>query len=241
MAIHGVNVTADNDDLLIVPELVTSGVSIIGDDYGFFSSPTPGSFNPDHFSLAPTIHDVTHTPTLPTRNDEVVVTARIEQTLHNVDNVSLTYRVMFEDEVSVVMVDDGTGKDEEAGDGIYTAVIPAGAATRGEMLRYFVTASDVTDDSCRAPRILDKTGTDRSPEYFGTIVQDETLDGELPVFHWFAESLAQGRKRAGTRASVFYEGEFYDNIFVRQRAVPQTALRKNSTSTTTTNSMSTRS
>ena len=39
----------------------------------------------------------------------------------------LTYRVNYGGEVSVTMADDGTGQDALAGDGVFTATIPASA------------------------------------------------------------------------------------------------------------------
>ena len=42
-----------------------------------------------------------------------------------IDTVNLYYRVMFQDELTITMVDDGTAGDERSGDGIYTGVIPA--------------------------------------------------------------------------------------------------------------------
>ena len=115
------------------------------------------------------------------------------------------------------MSDAGTGSDEVAADGIYTAVIPAGVAQPGQMLRYYVTASDVAGETFRSPRILDTSGTDQSPEYYGTVIADPSLTSGMPILQWFAESVSRARSRTGARASVYYAGEFYDNILVRQR------------------------
>jgi len=58
---------------------------------------------------------------------------------------------------------------------------------------------------------------DNSPEYFGTVVRDPSLTSDIPVLYWFTESIGQANTRSGTRASVFFDGEFYDNVFVRSR------------------------
>jgi regulation of enolase protein 1 (concanavalin A-like superfamily) len=90
---------------------------------------TPGLPNSRAVANAgPAITDVTHFPTLPAANQSVVVTARISdpdgvvvpQLIYRVDPSTTTS--------SIAMVDDGTGGDELAGDGIYSATIPARAS-----------------------------------------------------------------------------------------------------------------
>ena len=39
----------------------------------------------------------------------------------------------------------------------------------------------------------------------------------LPIWEWFAENVANARSRTGTRGAVWFNGEFYDNVFIRQR------------------------
>ena len=159
-----------------------------------------------------------------------MVTAQIDQTLHPVASVSLVYRAMYQPEVTARMADDGQGADRAAQDGVYTGVIPAGAATAGQMLRYYVVARDTTGSSQRAPRITDTTGTGRSAEYYGTVIADPTLTDPLPAFLWFTNDVAGSRSPTGARASVLYGGEFYDNVFVRQRGRSPTANPRSSIS-----------
>ena len=124
---------------------------------------------------------------------------------------------MYRSEVTVGMADDGQGGDELAGDGVYTGWVPAGVAAPGQMLRYYIVAADNTGNSMRSPRIVDTTGNDRSPEYYGTVIDDPSLTDSLPTFLWFTNDVAGSLSREGARASVFYDGEFYDNVYVRQR------------------------
>jgi hypothetical protein len=217
LALHGLNLSVDDQDFLLVPELSTTVLAVMDDTPGFFSSPTPGGRNPAQFSLGPVVDAVQHLPAQPGVSDPLVVTADIRRTVADVASVSLTYRVMYEQEVELPMSDTGSGSDEVAGDGIYTAVIPAGIAEPQQMLRYYVSASDVTGETFRSPRILDTSGTDQSPEYYGTVIADPSLASDLPILQWFTNDLRMARDRRGTRASVFYAGEFYDNVFVRQR------------------------
>ena len=179
---------------------------------GSFDVPTPGLPNRP---LAPDVADVMHgfsTPGDP--SSAIRVTARVEATISPVQEVSLHYRVMYEDEQTVAMRDDGTAGDAVAADGIFTAMIPGDSATAGQMVRYYVTALSANGLVRREPWFVDEKA---SPEYFGTIIADPALDSKLPVMHWFVENRARADTGTGTRASLFYDGEFYDNVFVRIR------------------------
>src|SRR5208337_479309 len=91
----------------------------------------------------PAIYEVKHTPSLPAANLPVVVTARFHDLnplqptlLYRIDtaaNPTPTY-------TSVPMNDNGTGGDAMAGDGIYSATIPAQSA--GTVVAFLVRASD---------------------------------------------------------------------------------------------------
>ncbi len=142
------------------------------------------------------------------------VTARVSPTMEPVGDVSLTYRVMFDEEASLVMFDDGTGGDAAAGDGVYTALIPTSTAAAGEMIRYYISAADTEMVPTREPLFADPNN---SPEYYGTIIADPSNDTQLPVLHRFIENTAAAETGSGTRGAIFYNGEFYDNVFIRIR------------------------
>jgi hypothetical protein len=185
---------------------------------GYFLTPSPGSDNGiAAVYLGPQIDNVVHAPAQPGQADSVVVTARVTPRVGPVDSVSLYYRVMYEDEAVVEMYDDGQHEDGNAGDGVYGGAIPAGVAAPGEMLRYYITAVDPNDRDSRNPPMLDLIGQDRLPEYCGTVIADPTLTSNLPILHWFVEDPEAARTDAGTRCSAWFNGEFYDNFFVRRR------------------------
>jgi hypothetical protein len=117
------------------------------------------------------------------------------------------------------MADDGSGADRVAGDGVYTAAIPHTAAAPGQMVRWQVTARDTGGGQSRTPHGLDQTGDRQSPQYFGTVVADPTVTSQLPVLQWFLPPGAErdADRDSGTRASLFYGDQFYDNVFVRLR------------------------
>ncbi len=178
---------------------------------GFFATPTPGAANT--VGLGPEISDVSHTPAAPQADMPIQVTARIAENGSPITQVTLVYRGMFAAEQTVVMADDGLHGDGAANDGVYGATILAGIAQPGEMVRYAVRAQDASDVS-RLP--LSRVAAN-APHYFGLVVADDALDGNLPILHWFVEDVDSAETRDGTRASIQYDNRFYDNIFVRVR------------------------
>jgi len=186
---------------------------------GYFTAPTPGEANgPLAVSQGPIITDVTENPPPPADADDLTITAEVYPTGAAIDQVTLTYRVMFGAERPLSMVDDGTQGDATAGDGIYSAVIPHTAAAPGEMVRWYVTAVDTEGNTSRDPVWnLPYVDHNNAPEYFGTVVTDPGVSSKIPIMEWFVEDPEAARTDAGTRASVFFDGLFYDNFFVRRR------------------------
>ena len=191
-----------------------------------FSTPTPGASNGSVVgNQGPAITDVQHAPAVARDNDPIVVTARVDSRPSPVASVTLTYRVMYGEELPLSMVDNGTGSDQTAGDGIFTAAIPASASEPGQMVRG-MSAPRTPVRSLVRPVFQNPLG---SPEYLGTVVQEQTPDDRLPVFEWFIRPGTESRAKTltGTRASLFYDGEFYDNILVRMRGVSSADIAKN--------------
>jgi hypothetical protein len=116
------------------------------------------------------------------------------------------------------MTNVGTALD---GSTIFMGTIPGthGAAAR-QMLRYYITATDTGGRTWRAPYPVDLTnddGVSQSPEYFGMVIADASLTASMPIMQWFTNDVTNSDTRIGSRASVYYNGIFYDNIYVRQR------------------------
>jgi hypothetical protein len=102
---------------------------------------TPGRQNTAFVpNRGPDILEVRHTPVLPAANEPIVVTARVIDS-DGVASVLLYYRsegtAAF---TAVPMVDDASGDDLVAGDGIFTATIPGASA--GTMRAFYIEASD---------------------------------------------------------------------------------------------------
>ncbi|MDY0357897.1 MAG: lamin tail domain-containing protein [Sedimentisphaerales bacterium] len=224
LAIHALNADLISSDLLALPELRAIRVDRIDlSDVaeGYLVEPTPGA--PNHVALrqiGPAIRDLTENPPPPAADEDLVITARVSETLEPVLGVQLTWVVGLDADRRLVssdvvdMVDDGTGADAVAGDGIYTAVIPSQFYVAGDVVRWSVSAIDAAGQISRAPLF---PYHDDSPEYHGTVVQDPAIESALPVLHWFVENVAASETRSGTRCSVFYRDRFYDNVRVHIR------------------------
>ncbi len=215
LAIQALNANKDDPDFRIAPVIEAVSITDTTNALVYFTTPTPGAENVVGVGvLGPIITEVTHAPLVPLDTDDLLVTARVAPTFAAVTNVTLRYRVMYSNEIALRMFDDGAHGDGGAGDGLFGASIPASASTNGQMIRYLISATDSLGRPSRAPLFSDPENSD---EYFGTIVQNPAIGTPLPVFHWFVATPAAAETDAGTRCSLFYNGEFYDNIFVRIR------------------------
>ncbi len=218
LAVHGLNLNSTNVDFLIRPELVMGSAGNYSVNPGYLLGPTPGSANGSGTAeLGPVISFVEHTPALPAQpadHQDIVVTARVTPALAAVASVILNYRVMFGLTNSVPMADDGAHGDGPAGDGVYGATIPASASAPGQMVRWFVSATDLVRRASRWPLFTDP---ENSPAYLGTVIADPAVTSALPIWHWFTDNPANARNRTGARGAVFFNGEFYDNISIRER------------------------
>ncbi|NUN15287.1 MAG: CotH kinase family protein [Myxococcales bacterium] len=176
----------------------------------YLSKPTPGEENaPAITTLGPVIQkltrDVLFEPT-----DPILVTTKLVPISAAVSTVTLHYRTMFDAEQSLQMTDDGQGTDAVANDGTYSATIPANTALPGQLVRWYVTATDELGNSSREPAFLDPTN---SEEYVGGLANNPGVVSNLPVFYWFVQNLSAANSDAGTRGGLWYGKEYYDNIF----------------------------
>ena len=218
LAIQGLNLTASDSDFLLVPEMDAVWTQTVEDLTRYFTVPTPGAANGTGAAdLGPIITNAAFGPQIPTDAQDITVTARIRQAFSPITDVNMKYCVNFGGEVNVTMSDDGLHGDGAAGDGVYGATIPASASTPGQMVRFRLTAQDATTTS-QWPLFDDSTGERQSAKYLGTVVQDTSYAAtQLPVFMYFVQSATAADSRTGTRGAVYYNGELYDNVFIRER------------------------
>lgn len=215
LAIHGLNAGSTSSDYLILPQLEGSRPGAVQpNDRRFFVNPTPGGPNGASEDVGPMVNPSTHSPLEPTDAQDVVVTSRVSPVQAAVTSVLLTYRVNFGAETTIPMLDNGLNGDGLAEDGVYGARIPASVSGPGQMVRYFIVARDASARTSRWPLFQNASA---SPQYFGWMVADPASVGSLPTLHWWVQDPDAARTDAGTRATVFYRGELYDNVFVRLR------------------------
>ncbi len=212
LAIQGLNVDMDDGDFLILPELIAATATFDLGSPRYFVLPTPGAPNgTGNTNLGPVITDVSHSPSVPLDHQNLYVTARVAPTFYPVASLSLIYRVMFSNEVTIAMFDDGAHGDGLAADGVFGAFIPAAAAGPGELLRYYIFATDSQANPSRSPSFLEPKN---SPQYEGTVVINPGLTNPLPVMQLFVLDQVAATNYAGTRGTIFWDGELFDNIEV---------------------------
>lgn len=212
LAIQGLNNLPGSSDLLILPEIVATVTGSGTPTLRYFPQPTPGAPNNAGITeIGPIIEEAEHRPAFPTDGDAVRVTARIRPARGQVASATLHYRINYGVETTLPFRDDGNSGDNGTNDTIYGAIIPASASTPGQMIRWYIRATDTVGGNSRLPAFVEPLN---SPEYFGTIVHDPTLTNPLPVLHWFIQNPSGADTDAGTRCSLFYDGIFYDNLYI---------------------------
>ena len=222
LAIHGLTRSLTHGDFLLAPVL-DAQLTPAAQVPGYFAVATPGAANSGgNIVPGPAISNVAHTPAEPTPGQSVTVTAHVTPRLGPIGGVSMKKRAMYGAEsAAIAMADAGPVPGATDGSRIFTGTIAnTGGATARQMLRYYVTATDTAARTWREPYPVDLTNNDgvsQSPEYFGLVVKDAALTAGMPLVQWFTNDVANSDTRVGSRASAFYAGRFYDNIYVRQR------------------------
>jgi len=185
---------------------------------GHLQSATPGARNTDELKrVGPIITRHHFRPTSPGSGDAIIVETMVEKRIDPLRSVITHYKRMFDHETAVSMTDDGRFPDAVANDGVFSAAIPTDEANPGDMIRWYVTAADTAGNTVRIPEAHDRTGNRQDPRFYGTMISDFDLKSRLPILYWFAEDPEKAHTREGTRGCVYYNGAFYDNIYVCQR------------------------
>ncbi len=203
LAIHTLNRGSSSSDML---SIATLNASVVGNTAAYLQYPTPGASNAPATQVGPqiSVEDPAPTAVVPT-DAPLTIHATVSAFANPVDasTVTLHYRTGFGAEVAVGMI--------ELPDGRFSAQVPASAIQPGEMTRWYVTAQDTQGITGRGPRFLDPLN---SPEYFGVVGDDPSIDTDLTLIQWFIEDIPGSFTDAGARASIVVRGVFYDNVDV---------------------------
>lgn len=179
----------------------------------YFNDVTPNADNP--LDYRPIVREVDFDGG-GSQTEPIRVTAQIETTYTPIVDVRLVYRIGYGAEQVVGMSDQGGGE--------FLGTIPANVYGGGDMVRWYVQAVAGGGHLQRWPLF---TNPETSAEYLGTVIPDSVND-PLPRFQWFTEDTAGAATREGARATVFYNGELYDNVFARLRGLVTATYPKKS-------------
>ncbi|MBM3845464.1 MAG: lamin tail domain-containing protein, partial [Verrucomicrobia bacterium] len=231
------------------------GVSIDCAILGEVADPTPGSPNATQVANAPPqIRQVDHIPLQPAASNSVTITARVTDP-DRVGSVMLEYQAVdpgryirksdaayLTNWISLPMNDEGVSPDLTRGDGLYTAVIPAGVQTHRRLVRYRVVAADLLGASVRVPYPDDPQPNfayfvyDGVPGWEGAFKPGDAgvqgrvqrfpsdLMRSLPVYHLIANEQDVNRSQYDSGfdgvpmpGALVYDGRVHDHITFHNR------------------------
>lgn len=189
---------------------------------------TPGAANSRYRGNAgPAIYDVSHSPPLPVANEPVVVTAKVSDP-DGISALRLRYRI---DQGSTpfppTMMDNGTGGDAIANDGIYSVTIPGQASTA--IVAFYIEAVDSNNTTNLFPQdVFPKAGLARvfpndAPSRECVIRWGEIqMPGSLATYHiWVTSGTANRWQTRDPLNNAQLDGTFvYNNYRVVYNMYP---------------------
>jgi len=186
---------------------------------------TPGRQNTALIAnRGPDITEVQHAPVVPKGGDPIVVTARVLDN-DGVSSVTLFHRYEGSGAfASLPMVDDGSGADEIAADGIYAAVIQGTNA--GTMRAFYIEASDGSA-STRFPTKLEPSAD--APDRTCLVRAGDTmLNTRLATYRiWMSNDVISAFRSRSNLSNelmdctfVYNETEVFYNCGLRMRGSP---------------------
>lgn len=230
LAVQAMNNSTSDPNFLSVTTLEGVSQDPVG---SYLLSPTPGAANSAvRTSIGPFISDVFYNGTLelPPRpaggagSPDILISAKVTPGLRPLaaaNPVQLAWRIMYNAETVIDMAA-GAG-------GTYTAAIPTSGLAAGQMLRWRIIAKDNTAVQSTSPNFYSPTNSD---EYYGTVAADGVTT-QLPIYHVFVSGTYAynnahpiDQNNVGGRASFFYDGELYDNVFIRIKGDTTRTLNK---------------
>ncbi len=215
-------VTVEQAFIPFLPEMHEDVSYGLGPDLvslGFFESPTPGAPNGAlTVETGSVLTALTEDPAFSPIS--IPVSVAVYENGSALTDVTLHYRIGYGAESQLSMTNTGGN--------IWSATVPTSAVGEGEMLRWRATASDALGRVTPYPA---NVPADFSPQYYGVVAEDSSINTAFPVLHTFAEDpdwyKDSGWDSAGRTSkpnnsdfgpvSLSYEGKFYDNAQMRTR------------------------
>ena len=232
LAVQALNNSTTDPNFL---SLTTLDGSVVDPAGSYLLTNTPGAANTAiRTNLGPFVSDVLYHGTLElplpppggAGSPDIPISALVTPSLRplaSADPVQLAWRVMYAAETLINMTPEAGGR--------YSAAIPTASLAPGQMLRWRIIAKDTTAVAGTAPSYLIPTNSD---QYFGTVALD-SVSSQLPVYRIFVpgtysynNSHPIDQDNAGGRGSFFYDGELYDNVFLRIKGDTTRTLAKRS-------------
>jgi len=183
----------------------------------YLPKPTPGQPNfPPGSHAGPILENATGVPSSQVPGSPLLLTIRATPSHGSLASVIAYYRVQFGTEKALPLNDSGTHGDALGADGIWSGLLPPQPHPPGTMLRWRFEAADTDNHTNRWPL---NPHPQHSARYLGSVVQPESVKSALPVFHLFIPPprLDDADTEEGTSATLFYDGEFYDNVLMKLR------------------------
>ncbi len=198
----------------------------------FTPSPKAAAGETPHIFSAAAIYDMQSTPAAPVAGDAITVTIRTSPEVVQGIPPSLSYQVMFNQEYQVNFADDGQHGDGAAGDGLWGAVIPAGASA-GKMIRW---RASLTSASVLSRWPINGNPNLPLPLFEGTVIGGNTAGQALPTYQIFEENYVFPVSTnqtgidsdSGRRGAFFGNGVLHDNVLFRIKGTTSRYLLKRS-------------
>jgi hypothetical protein len=233
------------------------------------TGPTPAQKNTTYSTnIPPHMRQVEHDPKQPTSGEDVTITVKVTDP-DGIQSVVLSYQLVYPGNyieisdpeyetnwTSLPMTDNGMAGDEDAGDSIYTVVVPGSLHTNRLLVRYRITATDNTDLSITGPYAHDPQPNFAYFVYNGvpgwsgainpastdpllnqTVYYNPSVLTKIPVYHLISKKDSvehaiwidqYGGDLYKWNGTLIYDGDIYDHIRYRARGgVWRYAMGKN--------------
>ncbi len=176
----------------------------------YLTMPTPGKANDSRpQNTGPLVEQAKQTPIWPAQGDRILIQAILRPERSPIKRVQLEWQKNLEPPSFLPMTCQAKGRKS-----ICRAQIPSTELKVGTMIRWQIHAYDKTNQSGRWPQGINHAD---APRWDGTMIRDPNEQSPLPVLHWQTSKPKESMRRKGMRASIFYEGQFIDQVLVRKR------------------------